>query len=54
LLLGKEYLHHVALVHVALILEETDVHGTYTRVGFWKEYWGQKLLNGTMKSLTII
>jgi len=50
LLLGKEFLHHFAL-----ILEETDVHGTYKRVGFWKEErWGQELFNGTIKTLTII
>jgi hypothetical protein len=55
LLLGKECLHHLALHYVALILEETDVRGTYKGVGFWKEgRWGQELLKGTIKSLTII
>jgi hypothetical protein len=51
LLLGEDYLHQPAL-----ILEETDVHGTYKRVGFWREErcWEQKVFNRTIETLTII
>jgi hypothetical protein len=55
LLLGKGRLHNYTLHHFALILEETDVHGTYKRVGLWcKARSEQEYIDWTIKSLTII
>jgi hypothetical protein len=50
LLLGGDYVQQSAL-----ILEETDVHGTYKRVGLWSEArWEQEYFDWTINTLTII
>jgi hypothetical protein len=50
LLLGK-----VEMFYFALILEETDLHGTYKRIGLWRVWhWDILFKDWTIKTLTII